>query len=64
MERNNKIRRLIQKIAVFLAVILAFPQTALAQGIGLGTVPVKAEEEVYFTAYDEPFEGDLSIGLI
>ncbi|MBR3483672.1 MAG: hypothetical protein IKH42_03255, partial [Lachnospiraceae bacterium] len=59
MERNNKIRRLIQKIAVFLAVILAFPQTALAQGIGLGTVSVKAEEDVYFTAYEMlPFNPD------
>ncbi|MBQ5933162.1 MAG: hypothetical protein IJL55_05615 [Lachnospiraceae bacterium] len=59
MERNNKIRRLIQKIAVFLAVILAFPQTALAQGIGLGTVPVKAEEDVYFTANEMlPFNPD------
>ena len=59
MERNNKIRRLIQKIAVSLAIILVFPQTALAQGIGLGTVPVKAEEDVYFTANEMlPFNPD------
>ncbi|MCR5204419.1 MAG: chitobiase/beta-hexosaminidase C-terminal domain-containing protein [Lachnospiraceae bacterium] len=49
MDKRRKIRHLIQKIAIVLAVILALPQTPMAQNIGLGYKEVYAEplEDAY-----------------
>ena len=45
MGKSARIRRLIQKIAIVLAVILALPQMPMAQRIGLGYVEAHAEPE-------------------
>lgn len=57
MERKTKIRQIVQKIAVLLAVILALPQTPLAQRMGFGYVEAHADPVT------EKLTPEISIGI-
>ena len=52
MNKSSKIRRVIQKIAIILAVIMALPQTPMAQSLGLGYVEAHAEPQAKISDYD------------